>query len=371
MRQELIDLLRGELGEGEERELRERLGSDATLRQELDELASLLGLLRRGEEIAPLPATRARVLAAARGAVAPSLGARLRALPGLVAFRMRRSVAFRVAAVSLVAHSLLMAILYRMTLPPLGPEREPPPFDVSIQEKAPERFTPDGEFVRRLRARGYGHHLRLGLYGVEGQGRRIQSSMESWMARQAPDGSFGDVERTAQVALALLAEGDCSMHATRRGRALAAAVAFLIREASRPEAGDATIAALIEDYAIAFEPRRQEALVGHLRAIDRILPRLRAEAIDGEGVALAKMAGLELPPALAAVAARSALLADRGRLLSSPATRLAATAVLSKGQIGLEPATLREWLRPLFSAAMEGAESDPLALLTLQAPYRL
>jgi len=371
MRQELIDLLRGELSETEERDLRARLANDAALRGELDELTALFGLMRRGEEVSPNAATRAKVLAAARGAVAPSLAARLRALPGLVAFRLRRSIGFRIAAASLVAHLLLMAVLYQMTDPGLSAEREPLPFDVSVADQGPERFTPDGEFTRRLRARGYGHHLRIGLYGVEGQEHRIAEALGIWVARQQPDGSFGDVETTAQVSLALLAEGDNSQHATPRGRALAGAIRFLIREARHPEAGDATLAALVEDYVLAFEPRRQEALVGHLRAIGQLLQRLDPTVAGGEGVALARMAGLPLAPELDRAASASTLLSDRETLLSSPATRLAATAVLSKGQSGLEPERLRKWLQQLFAAAMERADSDPVALLTLQAPYRL
>ncbi len=371
MRQELIDLLRGELSESEERDLRARLAQDAALRGELDELTALFGLMRRGEEVSPLANTRAKVLSAARGAVAPPLGARLRALPGLVAFRLRRSIGFRVAAASVVAHLVLMAVLFQMTARGPAPERVPLPFDVSIGDQGPERFTPDGEFTRRLRARGYGHHLRIGLYGVEGQERRIAEALESWVSRQQPDGSFGEIETTAQVCLALLAEGDNSHHPTPRGRALGDAIRFLIREAGRPEAGDATLAALVEDYVLAFEPRRQEALVGHLRAIGRLIPRVASAPGAGEGLALAQLAGMALPPELEAAVASSPLLADRDALLSSPATRLAATAVLSKGQTGLDPARLRSWLAPLFAAAMESADRDPVALLTLQAPYRL
>jgi anti-sigma factor RsiW len=94
MRQELIDLLSGELAPEEQRALEARVAGNASLARELEELKALFALMQRGEEIEPQAETRAALKAAAERATAPSLIQQLRALPGLVRYRFRASTAF-------------------------------------------------------------------------------------------------------------------------------------------------------------------------------------------------------------------------------------------------------------------------------------
>ena len=81
MRQELIDLLAGELSETEARALQDRLAKEPELARELDELQSLSRLMRCHEEVEPSPSLRTSIFAAASRAVRPTLIQAMRAIP--------------------------------------------------------------------------------------------------------------------------------------------------------------------------------------------------------------------------------------------------------------------------------------------------
>ncbi|MCK6461497.1 MAG: hypothetical protein L6Q95_16575 [Planctomycetes bacterium] len=183
MRQELIDLLLGELPPAEAEALKARVSAEPGLRRELAELESLFGLMRRGEAVEPLPATREALVAAAARAKPPLLP-RLRAIPGLVAYRFRTSVRFRVAVVSLAAHVILIAILANMLLRPGDP------FDrdivVTWKEAPEERVEPAQDFEARLAQRRLPRSTRLRQYGVDGQERAIERGLETLLAKQRP-----------------------------------------------------------------------------------------------------------------------------------------------------------------------------------------
>ena len=108
MRQELIDLILGELEGERAEEVRAQVRQDPKLARELDELTALFGLMRRGDEVEAPDAMRATVLAAAAKATRPSLWQRIRQVPSLASFRFRNSLGFRIAAYPLTLLSAAM-----------------------------------------------------------------------------------------------------------------------------------------------------------------------------------------------------------------------------------------------------------------------
>jgi hypothetical protein len=131
------------------------------------------------------------------------------------------------------------------------------------------------------------------------------------------------------------------------------------------------LAALVEDWALCYESLSDTERDEYLRAILALIPRLGPGEAAREGLAIAAMAEIPFPAHLD----RGVLAAVPGTLLKQPATRLSATAVLARGHsVSVGDDSLRDWLRPLFERAREQirAKKDvSLAVLTLQAPYRL
>ncbi|MHC4931590.1 MAG: hypothetical protein ACYTGV_05295 [Planctomycetota bacterium] len=370
MNQELIDLVRGELSSTEERDLRARIAREPALARELKELESLFGLMRRGEEIEAPGSTRVRVLRAARRATAPSLLKQVASIPALVRYRFQQSVAFRVAAISLCAHLIVMGVLFQLSVPKGGPE--------SASElhviKTPPRVNPKSDVVRRLTMRRMPHQARLASVGVEGQGETIRTGIESILASQARDGSFGDARETAYAALVLLAEGDCSAMWTSRAEQIDLAIRRIMRDVREGEIHGAQLTALVEDYVLSHsmlsEPERNEYVVLITRLIDRVGDDEEAH----EGLALAGMAGFHVPAGRNLGVAAHLPNGRRAGLLVRRPTRVAATVVLARGQESPDRARVRAWVRPLFDRAQEDAEAGEslaLAVLTLQSPYRL
>ncbi|MHC4339539.1 MAG: anti-sigma factor family protein [Planctomycetota bacterium] len=370
MNQELIDLIRGELSSMEERVLRARLAEEPALARELNELETLFGLMRRGEEIEAPAATRFRVLRAARRATAPSLLRQAASVPALIRYRFRKSMAFRVAAISLCAHLILMGVLFQLTVRK-GPG--PGASDLYVR-KTPPHVTPSSEVYRRLMLRRTPHETRLALVGVEGQGETIHAGLETLLARQARDGSFGDAKETAYAALVLLAEGDCSAIWTFRAAQIDLAIRRIMRDVRDGEIHGAQLTALVEDYVLSHpmlsEPERNEYVV----LITDLIDRVGDDEDAHEGLALARMAGFHVPQGRNLGDAAHLPNGGRARLLVRRPTRLAATVVLARGQESPDRERVRAWVRPLFDRAQEDAqagESLALAVLTLQAPYRL
>jgi hypothetical protein len=363
MRQELIDLLRGELDPAEAVALRARVAAEPALARELLELESLLGLLHRSEQLEPAPATRALVLSAAR----PSVFRRVAAIPGLVRYRLRHSVGFRVAAVSVAVHLIGMAVLFQVAVGRPS-EPEPPEFELSWLDPA-RPVEPEPGFQLRLRLRRAPHAPALRLYGAAGHDRAIERQLSVIVASQRPDGSFGDVEETAVATLGLLAEGDCSVLPTERGRAIAAASRRLRAAVEAGATHGAILAALVEDYVLSYEGLDDLARADYVRAIQEVLRRVGDDAFSGEALALARMAGFVVPEG-------KGLVFDEVRrdALGRPPTRVAVTAVLARGRTIADPEAVRLWALPLFEAAVhqiEAGEGSAESLLTLQAPYRL
>ncbi|MHC4955525.1 MAG: anti-sigma factor family protein, partial [Planctomycetota bacterium] len=195
-REELIDLLLGELEPARDAELRELVRGDPALQRELRELEALFGFMRQGEEIEVDPAVHATVMTEARRVTRPSLSVRLRALPQLFRFRFQRSVAFRVAAVSLGVHLVVMALLLQFDV--LGPRpAEIPEFEVGQvdpDELPVPDYRPDPGFARRLGRARVSRTVRLRHYGVEGQHEAVRQGVETLLTTQKPDGSFGALE---------------------------------------------------------------------------------------------------------------------------------------------------------------------------------
>ena len=84
---------------------------------------------------------------------------------------------------------------------------------------------------------------------------------------------------------------------------------------------------------------------------------------------LAKLASFAVPENADLGDARYLAAGNRRDLLKREPTRLLATAALSRGPDSLERDEVRDWVLPLFAAAMKRA-SGAERLLTLQAPYR-
>jgi hypothetical protein len=247
---------------------------------------------------------------------------------------------------------------------------EPDPWQGELTWLDPARpVEPDAGFQLRLRLRRTPHAPSLRLYGAEGQAAAIERRLAAIVGAQRPDGSFGDVAETAVATLGLLAEGDCSTLGTERGRAIAAASRHLRAAVERGAGDGATLAALVEDYVLSFEGLDDLARADYVRAIQDLVRRVGDDAFSVEGLALARMAGFVVAEG------RGATLADlRKDALLRPPTRLAVTAVLSRGQAVGDPDAVRRWAMPLFEAALRevaSEEGSAEALLTLQAPYRL
>jgi len=257
IRQELLDYLRGELDSGAAEALRARLASDAKLHREMRELESLLRFMRAGEEIEPSAGLQEALAGAAAKLARPSLLDRLARIPGLFAFRFRISVAFRVAAISLGAHLIAMAILFQVYV--VSPQNNHG-VAIAVGEMPPVQ-RPAAEFVLRLRQRRAPHAARLRRYGLAGQEAVIRKGIAGLVARQARDGSLdGDAQQTAYAALAILAEGENSVSGTPLGLALHRAMDYLIARA-RARAGEADgaiLAALVEDYSLSYDDLLEE-----------------------------------------------------------------------------------------------------------------
>ena len=377
-RQELLDLLLGELEPAREEELKALVRREPELQRELGELESLFGLMRRGEEIEPDPAIRTRVMREADRVTRPSLGKRLASLPGLFRFRFQRSVAFRVAAVSLAAHLVVVAVMWKMHVFASAPQ-DPGnvvfnPRDVAdlpVPEYRPDR----GFAVRLVRAR-LSRSIRLKQFGVSGQREAIRNGVNALLTHQQDDGSFGAIDATAQATLVLLGEGASSSDPTARGRAVREAVRSMLREVDAGSSSGFALSALIEDWTFSYEQLTEEERTRYVRAMRTLIP-----IVDGDGAAealiLAELAGLPVPSdhsgELALVLGGNAWAA-----LSETPTRLRATALIARMQeegesgVGFGSEALRNWAAPAFRQALgDGSRGDARALMVLQAPYRL
>jgi hypothetical protein len=381
MNQELIDLLRGALPPAEAEALRARIAADAELRRETAELASLLALLRRGGEIEPSAALRDAVLRAAARSVRlrrlRAIADGLAALPGLAAYRFRRSRAFRFAFVSAIAHLVLLAVLYHVVgrrpadeIDVASTRLEPPALPSVAPAPVP---VPERRFILVLRQRALPHGPRLASLGVPGQAEAIARGIEALASAQLPDGSFGTLERTGAAALALLAEGVSSRGSDARAASLARAVHHLERAAQEGNSCGFAVAALVEDYALSWESLLEEERSIRVAAILRGLRRLDASEAACEARALVQLCGIARDAG--ELGAAAALLGGpREHLLRSEPTRLAVTAAMARGPSRLDPQQLRAWARPLFERALARVADDPAspeALLVLQSPYRL
>jgi hypothetical protein len=369
LNQELIDLLRGELAPEEERALRDRMAREPALAGELKELENLFGLMRRLTEEVEVPARiRERVMAAARRAAAPSILQQVAALPALVRYRFRQSVVFRVAVVSLTAHLLLMAVLFQFTVPQ-RPDTDGP--DIGVHGQLPH-VRPDAAVVRRFTHRRLPHAVPLGLVGIEEQGAFIRAGLDVLLERQHRDGSFGDARETALATLALLAEGDSSTFGAR-SHEIELGIRRIMADAREGAAHGAMLTALVENFILSYDlltqPERDE-LVAH---IVKLIEAVGDDEEAAEGLALAKMAGFRIGERPLGEAAHL-LNGARHELLARKPTRLRATAVLARGQEMPDRERVRSWVRPLFDRAREAVEAGndmAVAVLTLQAPYRL
>lgn len=374
MRQELIDLLLGELEPAEADALKARLRAEPDLRRELSEIESLFGLMRRGEEIAPLAATREAVVAAA-ARVRPPVLVRLRALPGLVAYRFQQSRRFRIAMISLCAHLVVIAVLAQVLLRPGDSPTTVDGVTLGVLAADSEPIAPARLFQMRLWARQNPQSNRLRQVGVPRQEEAIATGLETLLASQHEDGSFGDAPDTAYAALALLAKGDCSKQQTPRGRAIRLACNRLLAESERGTAHGAMLAALVEDFALSYDGLNEFERQEYRIAIRKLTLSVPDDDISREGLLLARLAGFSLPAGRDLGEAGLALSGNRTGLLAMEPTRLRATVAFARGsRVALDPDQTRAWAAPLFERAMadlKAGKTSALALLTLQSPYRL
>ncbi len=369
MRQELIDLLLGELERADADALKARLRAEPELRRELADLESLFGLMRRSEEVAPSPGIRDAVVAAA-ARVRPSPLVRLRALPGLVAYRFRKSFRFRVAMISLCAHIAVISVLAEILLRP-GDEAVAP-FKVITNEAPAEQVEPERSFVMRLSQRRVSH-ARLRQYGVAGQEQSVAAGLEALVRTQRPDGSFGDAAETGYGAMALLAQGDSSAQPTPRGRAIRLACARVLADVRRGEVHGSMLAALVEDYGLAYPSIDAMERMDYQVAIRKLILAVPDDDISREALLLARLAGFAVPEGRLGEA-QLAVSGDRDPLLGLEPTRLRATVVLARGRSSLDTEQVRAWAAPLFERAMgefRAGNTSALVLVTLQSPYRL
>ncbi|MDH3591705.1 MAG: hypothetical protein OER88_07495, partial [Planctomycetota bacterium] len=354
--------------------VRAQVRSDPKLARELQELTALFGLMRRADEVEASPAMRATVLAAARKATRPTLWQRVRRLPSLATFRFRHSMGFRIAAISLGAHLVAMATLF-WAMEHRDREQRKSQLVAVVTEPELEAQRPDSSFASRLAQRQLPHETRLRQFGVEGQQGAIERGLRALLQDQGDDGSFGDVTVTAQATLALLAEGDSSAQTTRRGVAIDRAMSWLLDAARRGASDGALLAALVEDYSLAYADMSDERRLEYTRAIRELIQSVSAaDPMAQESLVLAKMAGFYVPSARPL--GRAALLeaGDRAALLDAPADRFGATIVLARGRLSVQRSRVKAWSRDLFDRAVKEIEAgnrSGLVLLTLQAPYRL
>ncbi len=382
MRQELIDLYLGELPEAEAEAWRVRLGVDADLEREYSEVASLFSFMARAEPVTPEPRSRERVLREIERLCRPTLLEWLRDIGGLVRFRFRTSRGFRIAAFSLAVHLIAMGILFKVYMPRRA--QDSTTTVAFVKEGRPGVSSPAAGFVSRLMARRGPQAPRLRRFGVAGQPEAIRSGLETLLARQAGDGSFGTPRETAHAALALLAEGDCSTIGTRRGRAISKAIRNLLyREpdasAVEGETGEngAILAALVEDYGLSFDDLSTDERECYSTRIDALIRGVAARrsltGFDREGLALAQLAGFQRAVDLAADKRLGRELV-RARAPEGDPVRAAVTAVLARGHTVRDPARVKAWAAPLFDrsvADIHAGRVTGLVLLNLQAPYRL
>ena len=338
MNQELLDLYLGELPEERAGELRARLRDDAALQSEWAELEALFGFMRQGEEIESDPSIRRVVMAEARHATAPSLFERLRALPALVGYRFRHSRVFRIAAVSLGVHLLAMGVLYQFVVRE-RPEAQPYEVQVGAVDAPEAEIRPDATFVQHLRLARASRPARLRRFGVAGQARAIREGIESLVARQGEQGAWdGELERTSQAALVLMAEGVQPGDITRRGQSLRAAMRFVRGRVIGGESSPSALEALVEDWALNHE---------HLSEPQR------AQSVDGIRALLLKGGNGD-------GGVQAALHAGFAPLVTEPH---------EARDLGTLPdgAFVRDAFRNALRPARDG---DPVALLKLQSPYR-
>jgi hypothetical protein len=372
MRQELIDLYLGELEDDAADALRARIREDEALAREYAEVAAICAFMGRGEEIEPSPAKRAELFAEIARLSRPTLWEQLRQLPGLVRYRFVRSVAFRVAAVSLGVHLIAMAVLFKVYVTPRAATG--PGSTYGFVNKNPGIHEPEQDFVARLQLRQTPHLFRLRQYGIGGQAEAIRTGLQTLVDSQRADGSFGDVSDTAYGALALLAEGECSAHGTRRGFALERAIHHLLVKARVGARHGAVLAALVEDYGLSYESLSAEERRLYTRVIYDLIGQVDDDDAGHEGLALAKLAGFQLPEGRSLGRAAVLLEGDRAALLAERPTRLTVSAMLAKGPLSADRERVRTWARPFFEAALAEIEAGRVtgeALLALQAPYRL
>lgn len=372
MRQELIDLLLGELEPAEADALKARIRAEPALQRELTELESLFGLMRRGEAVEPLAATRETVVAAA-ARVRPPLVAQLRALPGLLAYRFRSSAKFRIAVISLAAHVILIAILahilLRQNAEPRGGIQE-----IAFKGAPEEVIEPSHEFQARLLQRRLPQSTRLRQYGVDGQEQAIEKGIQALLAKQRPDGSFGDAAETGYAALALLAQGDCSAQATARGYAIRIACGDILAETKRGQVHGAMLAALVEDFSLSYAFMNEFERMGYRKAIRQLILAVPDDDMSREALLLARLAGFAIPANRTLGDAALVISGDRSKLLDLEPTRLRVTVALARGRLSPDPEVARAWAAPLFKGAMaelEAGNASGVVLLTLQSPYRL
>jgi hypothetical protein len=185
MRQELIDLLLGELEPEAAEALKERLRREPALARELGQLEALRALMRRGEEIEPSPEMRQMLVAEAERRTAPSLWQQLRQLPGLLQYRFQHSLRFRVATVSLGIHLAAMVVLSIVLIE--GPRANRPPVQVTWKEEEAPIQRPASEFSARLNMRRLPHGPRLKKFGVGGQAQAIEQGLTTVLGTQRAD----------------------------------------------------------------------------------------------------------------------------------------------------------------------------------------
>ncbi|MHC5012713.1 MAG: hypothetical protein ACYTG6_17495 [Planctomycetota bacterium] len=335
--------------------------------RELEELEALVSLMRRGEEVEPAPETRDRVYTAAVRATAPGFWEQVKAVPGLFRFRFRKSIAFRVAAISLGAHLIAMAVLFQFSI---AKKPDSAGIDMTVVEEDTPDLRPSASYVARLRLRGL-HGARLKRLGLPDQQATIDKGIERLLSEQEADGGFGHSIRTGYVALTLLAEGECSVYDTRRGRAVKAAIEYLLALPEKELPHGAILTALIEDWALSFEELGEADRGRYVRAIRRHIRDLdHDDPLAAEAFAVARQADFPVPARYS-----EGVFAERAsKLLADAPTRSKATALMARGRRGVDLDRAAAWAKPLFERArseIEAGKASPHAVLTLQAPYRL
>ena len=331
---ELLDLLLGELEPAREAALRTRLRDDAALRAELAELEALFGLMRRGEEIEADPAVHDRVMEEARRLTRPTVLQWIRSIPELVRFRFQHSRGFRVAAISLGVHIVVMVALLQFMVRS-NADRTPPAFELGQTETDEPEIRPDAAFVQRLTFARTSRSVRLHKHGVKGQRTAIHDGIEALLGRQTEDGAFGSFDDTCRAALILLSERVSSGDMTRRGQALYRAMRNIRTKVDAGAQSPHALSALVEDWALNF---------ADLSELDRasVASGIRTLLVRGgngaEGLYWAASAGF----------------ADHVQEPFEPIER-----------------DLSAASRAAFQAHLKsGAQGDTAALLSLQSPYR-